>query len=374
MATTPDIAALTAAMQRIAPVQLAEEWDNVGLLVGSAGDRVRRILVCIDLTEAVLDEAVRKKADAIVAYHPPIFSPRKSITDADAGGRILLRAISSGIAIHSPHTAADAATGGVNDWLADGLGDGTRHAINPASELPASETVKIITYGPAEWIDRIRTGLASVGAGVIGEYEICSIEIQAMGTYRGGERSNPVRGRRGRLERVEEVRLEMVCGDRGLAAAIDCIRSLHPYEEPPIEIYRQEARPNQSIGAGRLVTLDRGASIATITERLRDHLGTDRFTVDTADRRRRHGRIGLCAGSGAELLDPAIDQGCTLFLTGELKHHDVLHAASRGCAVILAGHTNTERGWLKVLRRRLREDLKVEVSISRSDRDPLRTA
>ena len=123
-----------------------------------------------------------------------------------------------------------------------------------------------------------------------------------------------------------------------------------------------------------MVTLDRGASIATITERLRDHLGTDRFTVDTADRRRRHGRIGLCAGSGAELLDPAIDQGCTLFLTGELKHHDVLHAASRGCAVILAGHTNTERGWLKVLRRRLREDLKVEVSISRSDRDPLRTA
>jgi dinuclear metal center YbgI/SA1388 family protein len=374
MATTPDIAALTAAMQRIAPIQLAEEWDNVGLLVGSTGDRVRRILLCIDLTEAVLDEAVRKKTDAIVAYHPPIFSPRKSITDADAGGRILLRAIASGIAIHSPHTAADAATDGVNDWLADGLGDGTRRAIDPASELPESETVKIVTYGPVESIDRIREGLASVGAGVIGEYEICSIEIPAMGTYRGGEGSNPVRGRRGRLERVEEVRLEMVCGDRGLAAAIDRIRSLHPYEEPPIEIYRQTARPNQSIGAGRLVALDRGVTIATITGRLRDHLRTDRFTVDTADRRRRHERIGLCAGSGAELLDSAIDQGCTLFVTGELKHHDVLHAASRGCAVILAGHTNTERGWLKVLRRRLRQDLKAEISISRADRDPLRPA
>jgi dinuclear metal center YbgI/SA1388 family protein len=374
MATISNTAALVAAMQRIAPVELAEDWDNVGLLVGSAGHRVRRILLCIDLTEAVLDEAIQKNVDAIVAYHPPIFSPRKAITDADAGGRILLRAIASGIAIHSPHTAADAAPNGVNDWLADGVGDGSRRALIPAEELPGSERVKIITYGPSESVDRIRAGLADAGAGVIGEYEICSIEIAAMGTYRGGERSNPVRGKRGQLERVEEVRLEMVCGDRDLATAIEHLRSLHPYEEPPIEIYRQAARPNQAIGAGRRVMLERSATGDMIIERLRGHLGSDRFATDDADRRRRHDVIGLCAGSGAELLDPAIDQGCTLFITGELKHHDVLHARSRGCGVILAGHTNTERGWLKVLRRRLRSDLHAEISISRKDRDPLRTA
>ena len=374
MATIFNTADLVAAMQRIAPVELAEDWDNVGLLVGSAGHRVRRILLCIDLTESVLDEAVRKKADAIVAYHPPIFSARKTITDADAGGRILLRAMASGMAIHSPHTAADAALNGVNDWLAEGVGDGARHALIPADELPGTERVKLITYGPVESVDRIREGLAAVGAGVIGEYEICSIEIAAMGTYRGGERSNPVRGQRGQLERVEEVRLEMVCGDRHLATAIERLRALHPYEEPPIEIYRQMARPNQFIGAGRRVTLKRAATVEVITARLRDHLGTDRFTNDDIDRRRRHEVIGLCAGSGSELLDPAIDQGCTLFVTGELKHHDVLHARSRGCAVILAGHTNTERGWLKVLRHRLREELKVEILISRMDRDPLRTA
>ncbi|MDA1027235.1 MAG: Nif3-like dinuclear metal center hexameric protein, partial [Planctomycetota bacterium] len=177
MATTSDIAALTAIMQRIAPVQLAEDWDNVGLLVGSTGDLARRVLLCIDLTEAVLDEAVRKKIDAIVAYHPPIFSPRKTITNADAGGRILLRAIASGIAIHSPHTAADAAPNGVNDWLADGVGDGERRALIPAEELPASEKIKIITYGPRESVDPIRQGLAAIGAGIIGEYEFCSIEL-----------------------------------------------------------------------------------------------------------------------------------------------------------------------------------------------------
>ncbi|MDG1361601.1 MAG: Nif3-like dinuclear metal center hexameric protein [Phycisphaerales bacterium] len=374
MTSRSGIQQLVDLMQEIAPSELGESWDNVGLLVGDRDHPLGRVMLCIDLTEAVLAEAIRKQVDAIVAYHPPIFTARKRITDEDAGGRILLAAIAAGIAIHSPHTAADAAEGGVNDWLADGLGAGDRRAIVPALELPATERVKVVTYGPADSIERIRHGLAAAGAGVIGEYELCSIEVAAVGTYFGGDASNPVRGERGRLERVDEIRLEMVCGDHNLAIAIEHLRSLHPYEEPPIEIYRQTERPRRGIGAGRRVVLDHGATIGTITDRMRDHLGTDRFANDDADRRRRHEVVGLCAGSGAELLDPAIDQGCTLFITGELKHHDVLHARARNCAVLVAGHTNTERGWLKRLRRRLRAGLEAEVVISRMDADPLRPA
>ena len=374
MTSRSGIQQLVDLMQEIAPSELGESWDNVGLLVGDRSRGLSRVMLCIDLTEAVLAEAVRKQADAIVAYHPPIFTPRKRITDEDAGGRILLAAITAGIAIHSPHTAADAAEDGVNDWLADGLGTGDRRALVPALQLPATERVKVVTYGPADSIERIRNGLVAAGAGVIGEYEHCSIEIAAIGTYRGGDDSNPVRGERGRLERVEEVRLEMVCGDHNLALAIEHLRSLHPYEEPPIEIYRQTERPRRGIGAGRRVVLDQGATIGTITDRMRNHLGTDRFADHDAERRRRHEVIGLCAGSGAELLDPAIDQGCTLFITGELKHHDVLHARSRNCAVLVAGHTNTERGWLKRLGRRLRSGLDAEIFLSRVDSDPLRPA
>lgn len=374
MTSRPGIQQLVDLMEEIAPSELGESWDNVGLLVGDRTRPLRSVMLCIDLTEPVLEEAVRKRVDAIVAYHPPIFAPRKRITDEDAGGRILLAAIAAGIAIHSPHTAADAAEGGVNDWLAEGLGDGDRRALVPALELPGTERVKLVTYGPAESIERIRDGLAAAGAGVIGDYERCSIEIEATGTYFGNEDSNPVRGERGRLERVDEVRLEMVCGDRNLAIAIEHLRTLHPYEEPPIEIYRQAERPRRGIGAGRRVVLDRPATIGTLTERMRTHLGTGRFANDDADRRRRHEIVGICAGSGAELLDTAIDQGCTLFITGELKHHDVLHARARNCAVLLAGHTNTERGWLKRLRRRLRTGLDAEVVLSRADADPLRNA
>ena len=140
----------------------------------------------------------------------------------------------------------------------------------------------------------VATGAGSAaGAGVIGEYELCSIEVAAIGTYRGGEHSNPVRGERGRLERVDEVRLEMVCGDHNLALAIEHLRSLHPYEEPPIEIYRQAERPRRAIGAGRRVTLDHGATIGTITDRMRDHLGTDRFADHDADRREELGLLLL---------------------------------------------------------------------------------
>ncbi|MFM1832727.1 MAG: hypothetical protein RLZZ461_1043 [Planctomycetota bacterium] len=368
------VADLVAAMDRVAPPGLAESWDNVGLLLGRRGDPVSKVLLCIDLMPEVVDEAVAREVDAVIAYHPPIFSGLKSITDAAPQNASLLTLIQAGIAVHSPHTAADAATGGVNDWLADGLGPGTREAIHPAEILPSSERFKIVTFAPTAAIDDVRTAMAAAGAGHIGDYDTCATEVPVTGLFRGGETTNPVVGKRGRLERVEETRLEMVCGSAALGPAIAALRAAHPYEEPPIEVHPLAPRPDTSIGAGRLVTLDRPATVKTLVERLRDHLGTDRFSVHEPDRRRKHTVIGLCAGSGAELMPAAFDRGATLFLTGELKHHDVLDAARRDAAVILAGHTNTERGWLKVLRKALGRAMPgVEFDVSKTDRDPLRT-
>ena len=367
------VADLVTAMDRLAPPSLAESWDNVGLLLGRHGDPVSKVLLCIDLMPEVVDEAVAREVDAVVAYHPPIFSGLKSITDATPQNASLLTLIQAGIAVYSPHTAADAATGGVNDWLADGLGTGTREAIHPAEVLPSSERFKLVTFAPATAIDAIRDAMSAAGAGRIGDYEACSTETDVVGTFRGLEGTAPAVGRAGVFESVHERRLEMVCGAAGLAAAIAALRDAHPYEEPPIEVHPLAGRPDPTIGAGRLVTLDRPATVRTLVDRLRDHLGTDRFSVHEPDRRRKHAVIGLCAGSGAELMPAAFDRGATLFLTGELKHHDVLDAGRRDAAVILAGHTNTERGWLKVLRKKLRQAMPgVEIGISKADRDPLR--
>ncbi len=365
---------LTEALHTIAPLEFAAEWDNVGLLIGSPEWPANKILLTIDLTEDVLAEAIQNGIEAIVSYHPPIFEPMKSLTDATLKQRIVLTAARAGLGVYSPHTALDAAPGGINDWLAQGLGEGDVRALVSHGALPETEECKIVTFCPPDAADQIRNGLAAAGAGRIGAYQLCSFEIPGTGTFLGGEGTDPVVGERGSLERVNEVRLEMVCPKSALALAIMALREFHPYEEPPMEIYELQPRPLRNIGEGRRVMLDQPVSLRTLIERIKQQLGV-RYVYVAAGREapQRYEKIGLCAGAGGSLLNDALAQGCQLFLTGELRHHDVLAAQARGCTVVLAGHTNTERGYLKVLRKRLGELLpNAVISISKRDADPLK--
>lgn len=370
----PTVADLVAALDRISPFRLAEEWDNVGLLVGRRDAAVARAMLAIDATPAVIAEATESRCEAIVAYHPPVFRPLKRLSDETPAQRVALELASRGIAAISPHTALDAAPGGLNDWLADGLGPGDRKALVPAASLPAGEEVKIVTFCPPEATERIRDGLAATGAGRIGGYERCSFEIPGTGTFFGGESTQPAVGGRGRLERVAETRLEMVCSRRALPIAIEALRRFHPYEEPPVEIHPLEPRPLRTSGGGRRLTLDRPLAIDEIAARLKRHFGVATVSIALPDGApAEHGTIGFCAGAGEGLLDAAIAEGCTLFVTGEMRHHEVLSALARGCGVLLAGHTNTERGYLPILAERLRTEVPgLETAISRRDRDPLR--
>ena len=362
-------------LESIAPLDRAADWDNVGLLVGEPGWPGAPLLLTIDLTEPVLREAIESSARFIVAYHPPIFEPLSRLTDATATQRVVLDAVRNGIAVYSPHTALDATPDGINDWIAKGLGRGDVRALEPHQSLPRTEQCKLVTFCPADAVSRLRKSLATVGAGRIGDYELCSFEIQGTGTFLGGASTSPTVGRRGTLERVDEVRLEMVCPEASLALAVTTLREFHPYEEPPIEIYRLMPRPMRGTGEGRRVVLDQKQPLAVIVERIKRRLGVPSLRVALADQHpRRYRTIGICAGAGGSLRPAASRQGCELFLTGEMRHHDVLAAQGDGCTVVLAGHTNTERGYLKVLRKRLASELPgVGIAISRRDADPLKT-
>ena len=361
-------------LESIAPPSYAAEWDNVGLLLGSSEGEVSTILLTIDLTQPVLDEAIAAGAGLVVSYHPPIFHAIKSVTDRVPSQRMLLNAAAKSISIYSPHTALDAAPGGINDWLADALGPGDRRALEAQTVLPETQECKIVTFCPADAVDRVRNGLASVGAGMIGKYQLCSFELAGHGTFFAGEGTNPVVGARGSLQFVDEVRLEMVCPRAALGLAIATLREFHPYEEPALEIYSLQARPQRHIGQGRRVTLDQPASLKTIADRFKQHLSLKRLDVAVAhDAPSKYTRIGICAGAGGSLLQEAIKQGCEMFFTGEMRHHDVLSAQAQGCTVVLAGHTNTERGYLRPLRKKLSDSLQdVTVNVSRRDAHPLR--
>ncbi len=364
---------VSAALGTIAPLEYAADWDQVGLLVGGGDWEGSPLMLTIDLTAAVLREATEGGARMIAAYHPPIFEPLARLTASEPRQRIILDAARQGIAVYSPHTALDAAPGGVNDWIADCLGHGDVRALQPHEALPESEQCKVVTFCPPEAADRVRSALATVGAGRIGGYEHCSFEIRGTGTFFGGPATKPAVGRKGILERQEEVRLEMVCPERALPLAVATLRQFHPYEEPPIEIYRLLPRPLRNTGQGRRVVLDEKQAIGALVDRLKQRLGSDALQVAAApDAPRRYGTIGICAGAGGSLRAAASEQGCELFITGEMRHHDVLAATAAGCTVVLAGHTATERPYLKVLRKKISAALPdLEVSISRRDTDPI---
>lgn len=372
------LADIVRALGRIAPLALAEPWDKVGLLVAGDGRPVARALLAIDVTPEVLAEAVASRADLVIGYHPLLFKPLERLDGATWQGRVAIDALRAGVAIYSPHTALDAVEGGVNDWLvglvaADATGV---RALAPAA-VRGGNTHKIVTFLPESALAEVRTALAEAEAGQIGAYTHCSFSSRGEGTFFGGEGANPTVGKAGHLERVGEMRLEMSFHRRDLAAVVAALRAAHPYEEPAFDIFSLEAPPGDPrVGAGRVARLPRPATSAEVAENLERELGTGRIerTRPTSGATRRHEVFAVCAGSGASLLEAAAAEGASLFLTGELSHHDVLRAHALGLEVLLAGHTNTERGYLPGLARRLADDpalAGVDFTVSAADRDPL---
>lgn len=375
-------------LERIAPVEPAEEWDNVGLLVGARDRAVEGpALLTIDFTAAVLEEARRIGAAIVIAYHPPLFHATKRLTTDDARSRVILGAIEAGMAIYSPHTALDAAPGGVTDWLCGMLGPepasirdesagfaiGDRRALLPHAHLSERESHKIVTFVPKEHAEQVRNALASIGAGRIGDYEACSYNLEGFGTFFGGEGTTPAVGESGRLETVQEVRMEMVCPASALPLASEMLRQFHPYEEPAWDVYPMNPKPDRTRGFGRRITLDQPATPQELSLRLKRGLGVDAVKLAQASEERIE-RIGVCPGAGASLLDAALENDCQAFVTGEMRHHEAAAAVAKGCSIILAGHTNTERGYLPFYAEKIRERApQIEVVVSQEDRTLFQT-
>lgn len=372
---------LSRVMQNIAPLEYAQGWDKVGLLVGDAQAEIRGpVMLTIDLTEPVLNEAVQAGAGAIIAYHPPIFEPLTKVTAATPRQRVILRAIEHRLAIYSPHTALDAVPGGMTDWLCEGLSGGEPgrirgdcRALQSHATLPPTQELKIVTFVPAREAENVRNALASAGAGIIGEYSVCAFAVNGVGTFMGSSRARPAIGTPEHLEKAEEIRLEMVCGDAALPLALETLRRFHPYETPAIDVYTLTPQPRRGAGSGRRLVLDRPCTVGELAQRFKTFIRRDRVRYALPwDDDRPISRVGVVPGAGESLSRVAREEGCEVFVTGEMKHHDVLGALNAGMAIILGGHTSTERGYLPRLAARLAE-AGFSPLVSQRDRDPLVT-
>lgn len=378
---------LLTVFRTVAPESLAEDWDQVGVHLAGNGKPIKKAILCIDLTPAVLDEAIASKCQLIAAYHPPIFNPLKRLADRDWKETMLALAVRKGIAVYSPHTALDAVRPGMNDWLCDGLGaTNTRWSIGVPEDGPSGKS-KVVVYVPRDDADRVRTAMTAAGCGSIGNYTDCSFNVEGIGTFTGGEGSNPTIGTRGNLESVEETRIEMICFDSMVREAIHLIRKAHPYEEPAIDVFQlYDSTPPEGEWQtpGRIVLLNRPISAEALIRRVKKTLGINKLKASVPpDYRARQSqpdedlpgkllKIAVCVGAGGSLFEqPLADADA--YITGEMQHHQVLDLYQKGKVVILAGHTNTERPFLKNYRQALIDAGadKIDWHISDADRAPM---
>lgn len=350
-------------LNTIAPPGSAESWDNVGLLVGDPAADVSSAMLCIDYTPEVACEAAGQNCQLVIAYHPPIFKPLKTVL----AGTPVYDAIRRGVAIYSPHTALDVAEGGTNDVLADILKLVDRRPLKPSQ--PAAKEYKLVTFVPDEALEKVSRALFDAGAGRIGQYSRCSFRTPGTGTFFGEEGANPTVGQAGKLEIADEIRLETVVPISRVAAVIGALRAAHPYEEPAFDLNALAAPPT-GLGLGRVGSLAspmaRKDVFALLKRELQiDHLliaGPTEGDITTA---------AVCAGACGDLLDDAIRAQVDLYVTGEMRHHDALKAAAHGLTVVCTLHSNSERITLARLRERLQKDLPgVAFHLSQKDKDP----
>ncbi|MDP9036348.1 MAG: Nif3-like dinuclear metal center hexameric protein, partial [Myxococcota bacterium] len=325
---------LVKAMESLAPLRFAAEWDNVGLLVGDPEHVLTRVLLAIDCTRSVLQEAKLGGCEAVVAYHPAVFQPLARVV----AGTTAYEAARADIAIFSPHTAFDVAEGGTNDVLADALGMTERRPLRRS--VVGDGEYKLVTFVPSEHVAGVSRALFEAGAGNIGQYAACSFRTLGTGTFFGGEGTSPAVGRAGQLEEVAEVRLETVVPILRVDEVLRALRAAHPYEEPAFDVVRLAAVA-EGRGLGRVGVVP-PATVEQLAERIKRALDINHVLV-AGGLDRRITRVAVCAGSGGDLVPDAIDAGAQLLVTGEVRHHDALRAVASGLSLVCTLHSVSER-------------------------------
>lgn len=330
--TVRDVAEL---LEAWAPRAIAWERDNPGLQVGDPGARVRGILVSLDLTSAVVSEARRRRANLIVSHHPLLFRPLRSVDVASGVGSVVAALLRHRINAYAVHTNLDFVRGGTSFVLAQRLGLTGIRFLSPL----AGWGRKVVTFVPASDADRVMEAMAAAGAGLIGEYERCSFRSTGTGTFRGSARSRPAVGRALRLERVPEVRLEMVVPSTSLEGVLGALRAAHPYEEPAVDVHVVEGGA-AGFGMGAVGELAAGVAPGVFLRTIRSRLGVARLrtSAGTGEVVR---RVAVCGGSGADLLPEAIRAGAQVFVTADVRYHAFQEAAGR-IMIVDAGHHETE--------------------------------
>jgi dinuclear metal center YbgI/SA1388 family protein len=363
------VADLEAVLEGLAPRALAEPGDNVGLLVGDPEAAARRILVALELTEAVLAEAVAGGFDTVLTHHPLLFAPLSSVVESRPRERAVRDLVRRGISLIACHTNLDSAEGGIGAIAAEALG---LEGAMPLQRSPAG-WVKFVGFVPPDAAEGVATAVFAAGAGRIGDYDGCAFAAEGLGWFTAGPEAHPVAGELGQPGREPEFRWETVVPRSRLGSVIDAYIAAHPYEEPAFDVFTADDVRTRT-GLGRKGVLPVPATVAELAGRVARtfELSTCTWAGDGAAAVR---RVAVVPGSGRSLMSDAA--GCDALITGDLGYHEADRAAEMGLAVINTPHGELEwwcmRRWVPALEAALTGS-GVEVVTSKSWRSPWKNA
>ncbi len=323
------------AIENVAPIPLQEDFDNSGLQVGDVNREVTGALLCLDVTESVIDEAVSLGCNLIISHHPLAFKPFKSLTGRTYVERCMIAAIKHDIVVYAAHTNLDNAVQGVNFKLAEMLGLQQVRILSPQKDA----LLKLVTFVPESHVEYVRNALFNAGAGNIGNYDSCSFNLHGEGTFRANESADPFVGDIGKLHFEKEVRIETVLPKFKQADVLRALLSVHPYEEPAYDFYPLKNDWAQA-GSGVVGVLPEPMPEQEFLYLLKDvfNLATIRHTK--LQNREIHD-VALCGGSGAFLIPEAIAYGADAFITGEAKYNDFFDVEGR-LLLAVVGHYESE--------------------------------
>jgi len=326
------------AMDKLAPRYLAENWDNVGLLLGSPAQKVTNILVTLDVTKEVVDQAIKDSVDLIITHHPLIFKPLTKIRTDLPQGQVLASLLKANIAVYAAHTNLDSAMGGVNDILADKL---NLEEIQPLAIRYTEKMYKLVVFVPETHLEVVRRAITEAGGGHIGNYSHCTFAGKGVGSFLPLEGAEPFIGKVGTLEYAEECRLETIIPEKVSRRVLKAMLKAHPYEEVAYDMY-QLLNSEKGFGLGRIGKVTSPMTVMDFVTHVKKALQIDYVRVSGAlDKIIK--KVAVCGGSGASLLHKATFAGADVLLTGDVKYHEAQESLGADIVIIDAGHFATEQ-------------------------------
>lgn len=359
------ISEITSFLESIAPLKIQEAYDNCGLIIGNSDETISKALITLDVTEEVIDEAIMKKCQLIIAHHPLIFGNISKIRSDNYTGKCIINAIKNNISIYAIHTNFDNIDSGVNQALSKKIGLTNCKILKPKKNI----LKKLVTFCPGKHAGKVRKALFDAGAGHIGNYDSCSYNTEGFGTFRALDNANPFVGKQFKLHREKEQRIETIFPAYLEQKIVQALLASHPYEEVAYDIYPLD-NSFSKIGEGMIGELEKTVPLNDFLKKLKLKLKLP-LIRHNASQNKKIRKVAVCGGAGAFLSKDASRAGADIFLTSDIRYHQFFEERN---SLIIAdiGHYESEQFTKDILYENLKKKFPTfAVLISGTNTNPI---